>query len=169
MHYAPASLFLLFTYLLIFARAGQDDRFGIFLPKDLSADLETRAAASLSSRADSDSPIKVTCRVHYSEDRTIVPPPDMVRLVRVWIRGLADADDHADTFKQAVDEACFAGNIKSYEPHPNMGKNEMAVDIKVHDTIELDKQDAAPLFCHDDAIKKFTGITDLPPCPNTGL
>jgi hypothetical protein len=175
MLYSPASLFLLFTHLLVLTMAGdQDDMGGWFPPRDLSANIEAKAASFLSRRADSPAPpssLHVDCNTDHGYDQRVATYPDMVLSASITITGLpdADADGHASQLKKAIEDACIAANLANYELRGNQEKDGVAVDLQIKVTIEIGKKGAAPPFCVDDAIRKFTGRPDLPRCDDSGL
>jgi hypothetical protein len=160
------TLFFLIIYLLTSTRAGQNDMGGMFPPRDLSANIIAKDVAALLRRTDS--PIQVQCMIDHAYDDEFVEPPDMIRSARILITGLPDAEDHADNFKKAVEDACVAANLLQYSPKLEpTDKSSVAVDLVLRDA--LFKEPFTPVQCIDDAIKKLTGRDDLPPCPDTGF
>lgn len=171
MLYSPALFFLLLTHLPVLTRAGgEDDIGGWFPPRDLSANIDAKVASFLSPRADSPAPpssLQVVCNTDHGYDRRIATPPDMVLRARISITGLPEAGDHANDLKKAIEDACLAGNLAKYEPRPNSAKDEVAVDLQIK--VIFEGEGAAPPFCVDDGIRKFTGRPDLPSCNESGL
>jgi len=167
MHYTQISLLLLLTYLLAFTSAGLNDIGGMFPPRDLIGDIGAKAIESLLPRADTQ--IVAGCIVDYSLDSTIVPAPDMIRTVSVWITGLPEADNHVDAFKKEVEDACFADNLKEYTPGENLGKDKVAVTMIIKAIIDSTSKGRAPRTCQEDAIKKFTGLIAFSGCDYPGL
>jgi len=167
MHYTQALLLLLLTYLLAFTRAGRNEIGGIFPPRDLIGDIGAKAFESLLPRASTQ--IVVHCAVDYGLDPTIVPAPDMVRTVAVWITGLPEADNHVNTFKKEVEDACLANNLAVYTPDANLARDEVAVRITIKVVLGLNAEGAAPESCQEDAIRKFTGLTDFSSCDYLGF
>ena len=162
MHYTQISLLLLLTYLLAFASAGLNDIGGMFPPRDLIGDIGAKAVESLLPQANAQ--IVAHCVVFYSLDSTIVPAPDMVRTVSLRITGLPEADNQVDAFKKEVEDACFADNLKEYTPRANLAKDEVAVTMSIKAIIDFTSEGAAPERCQENAIKKFTGLTDFSGC-----
>ena len=107
--------------------------------------------------------------VDYGLDSTIVPPPDMVRSVTVWITGLPEADNHVDTFKKEVEDACLADNLAVYTPDANLAKDEVAVRMTIKAVLGRNTEGAAPSSCQEEAIRKFTGLTDFSSCDYLGF
>ena len=167
MHYAQASLLLLLTYLLAFTSAGGNEMGGMFPPRDLIGDIEAKAFESLLPRANTQ--IVVRCAVDYGLDPSILPPPDMVRTVIVRITGLPEADNHVDAFKNEVEDACLADNLAVYTPRANLANDEVAVTMKIKAIIDFTSEGAAPGTCQEDAIRKFTALTDFSSCDYLGF
>jgi hypothetical protein len=167
MYHTQALLLLLLTYLLAFTRAGRNEIGGMFPPRDLIGDIGAKAFESLLPRASTQ--IVVHCEVDYGLDPTIVPAPDMVRTVTVWITGLPEADNHVNTFKKEVEDACLANNLAVYTPDANLAKDEVAVGITIKAVLGLNAEGAAPESCQEDAIRKFTGLTDFSSCDYLGF
>lgn len=111
----------------------------------------------------------VRCAVDYGLDLTIVPAPDMVRAVTVRITGLPEADNHIDAFKKEVEDACLADNLAVYTLRSNLAKDEVAVCMTIKAVLGLTTEGAAPNSCQEDAIRKFTGPTDLSSCDYLGF
>ncbi|OCK92153.1 uncharacterized protein K441DRAFT_185940 [Cenococcum geophilum 1.58] len=166
MRYAKTSLLLPLTYLLAFTSAGLNDIGGMFPPRDLIGDIGAKAVESLLPRASTQ--IVVSCAVHYSLSSSLVPPPDMIRNVGVRIIGLPEADNHVDAFKKEVEDACFADNLEECTPFANLGNNGVWVRMKIKAIIDFTSEGAAPRDCQEDAIKKFTGLTDFSGCDYPG-
>jgi hypothetical protein len=162
MHYTQISLLLLLTHLLAFTSAGLNDIGRMFPPRDLIGDIGAKAVESLLPRADTQ--IVARCVVFYSLSPSIIPLPDMVRTVGVRITGLPEADNHVNAFKTEVEDACFADNLKGYTPRANLAKDEVSVTMKIKAVIDFTSEGAAPESCQEDAIKKFTGLTDFSGC-----
>jgi len=93
----------------------------------------------------------------------------MICNVGVRITGLSEADNHVDAFKKEVKDACFADNLKEYTPFANLANNEVSVAMKIKATIDITSKGAAPESCQEDAIKKFTGLTDFSGCDYPGF
>jgi len=93
----------------------------------------------------------------------------MIRTVSVWITGLPEADNHVDAFKKEVEDACFADNLKEYTPGEYLEKDKVAVTMIIKSIIDSTSEGAAPSFCEEDAIKKFTGLTAFSGCDQPGL
>ncbi|OCK77550.1 hypothetical protein K432DRAFT_384612 [Lepidopterella palustris CBS 459.81] len=167
MPYPQASLLLFLTCLFAFTSAGQIDIGGMFLPRDLFANIKAKPIPSLLPRADTQ--ITVSCAVDYGYDLTVAEPPDMVRLVRVFIGGLPDADNHVDVFKKEIEDACLTVNLKDYTPDQNLAKSVVAVSIKIRSILQSRSEEFAPPFCQEEAIKKFTGLTDFVGCDYMGF
>ena len=167
MHYTQISLLLLLTHLLAFTSAGLNDIGGMFPPRDLIGDIGAKAVESLLPRADTQ--IVARCVVFYSLSPSIVQLPDMVRTVGVRITGLPEADNHVDAFKNEVEDACFADNLKEYTPRANLAGDEVSVTMKIKAVIDFTSEGAAPESCQEDAIKKFTGLTDFSGCDYPAL
>ena len=92
----------------------------------------------------------------------------MIRNVGVRITGLPKADNHVDAFKE-VEDACFADNLKEYTPFENLANDEVSVTMKIKAIIDFTSEGAAPESCQEDAIKKFTGLTDFSGCDYPAL
>lgn len=93
----------------------------------------------------------------------------MVRIVTVRITGLPEADNHVDAFKKEVEDACFADNLAVYTPRANSVKDEVAVTMTTKTIIDFTSEGAAPGTCQEDAIRKFTGLTDFSSCDYLGF
>ena len=158
MRYAKPSL-LLFTYFLTFTSAGLNEIGGMFPPRDLIGDIGAKAVLPQASTQ-----IVASCVVDYSLNPSIVPPPDMICNVGVRITGLPEADNQVDAFKKEVEDACFADNLKEYTPRANLAKDEVAVTMSIKAIIDFTSEGAAPERCQEDAIKKFTGLTNFSGC-----
>ncbi|OCK73631.1 hypothetical protein K432DRAFT_312379 [Lepidopterella palustris CBS 459.81] len=158
---------LFLTCLLAFASAGHIDIGGMFLPRDLFANIKAKPVPSLLPRADTQ--ITVRCAVDYGYDSAVAEPPSMARLVRVVITGLADADNHADMFRKDVEDACSAASLKVYTPDQNLPTDIMAVWMRLKVTVPINGEDSAPRYCQEDAIRKFTGLIDFVECDYMGF
>ena len=93
----------------------------------------------------------------------------MVRTVTVRITGLPEADNHVDGFKKEVEDACLADNLAEYTPRANLAKDEVAVHMTIKAVLGLTTEGAAPESCQEDAIRKFTDLTDFSSCDYLGF
>ena len=167
MRSTKTSLLFLLTYLLALTSAGLNDIGGMFPPRDLIGDIGAKAVESLLPRASTQ--IVASCVVDYSLNPSIVPLPDMICNVGVQIIGLPEADDHVDAFKKAVEDACFADNLKEYTPLGNLANDKVSVRMKIKAVLDITSEGAAPENCQEDAIRKFTGLTGFSGCDYPGL
>lgn len=171
---SPASFLVLLTHLLVLARAGGEENIGGWFPaRHLSTDIKAKAASFLRGRVDTPPPssIQVVCNTDRSYDPTIAEPPNSVLFASITITGLpnAEANVHANQLKKAVEDACFAGNLATYELRGESETNGVAVDLKIKGSIRIGEPGVAPPFCVDDALRKFTGDPNLPFCADSGF
>lgn len=92
-----------------------------------------------------------TCVVDHGYEPSLMTPPDMVRTCSISFTNLPKSKDPAVDFKKALQDACFADNLKRFDCKPGQAN---VVKCEVGIGIFLDFQKLPHDLCIDEAVSE---------------